>query len=78
MLKHKNRLRHFETQMDFWRDQRDFLLERKDLTREEKQRQLVRSYEQRDEMLKAMVDIMADVKGSRSFGDKLRSIMGPS
>ena len=74
VLKHRNQLRHFESQMEHWRSDRDFLLERKDLTREEKQARLLWAYEARDRMLDEMIDIMADIKSGRTAGETLRSM----
>ena len=66
ILKHQTKLRHWETQMDHWREDRDKLLARTTLTREEKSRDLIRLIEQRDDMLESIEEIMADIRRDRS------------
>ena len=52
--------------MDHWREDRDKLLARTTLTREEKSRDLIRLIEQRDDMLESIEEIMADIRRDRS------------
>ena len=50
------------------------MLERSDLSREEKNRRLVYMEQRRNVMLSDMKDIMSDVKAIRTPSDLLRSI----
>ena len=74
LLRHKDTMRHYESQMTHWRDDRDYMLERSDLSREEKNRRLVYMEQRRNVMLSDMKDIMSDVKAIRTPSDLLRSI----
>jgi len=67
-------MRHYESQMTHWRDDRDYMLERSDLSREEKNRRLVYMEQRRNLMLSDMKNIMSDVKAIRTPSDLLRSI----
>ena len=77
ILKHKDQLRHWETQMDHWRDDRDAIKADNSLTREEKTRMLVRKMEERDNMLSGMEEIMARIRTDRSFLDALAEAWNP-
>ena len=74
LLKYQLRLRHYESQMAHWRDDRDFLLERTDLSRHEKNERLVSMYQGRDKILSDMTNIMSDLKGNRTVGEKLAAV----
>ena len=74
LLKYQSRLRHYESQMSHWRDDRDFLLERTDLSRHEKNERLVGMYHGRDKMLSDMTSIMSDIKGGRTIEEKLAAV----
>tara|TARA_R110000822_G_scaffold194574_2_gene332846 strand:- start:23 stop:676 length:654 start_codon:yes stop_codon:yes gene_type:complete len=74
LLRHKDTMRHYESQMTHWRDDRDYMLERSDLSREEKNRRLVYMEQRRNVMLSDMKNIMSDVKAIRTPSDLLRSI----
>lgn len=70
-FRNENRLRHFERRMKRWRDDRDRLFERRDLSNEEKRRVLRRMFEQRDDMLDEMEEIMSDIREDRSVTEQL-------
>ena len=70
-FRNENRLRHFERRMKRWRDDRDRLFERRDLSNEEKRRVLRRMFEQRDDMLDEMEEIMSDIREDRSITEQL-------
>jgi hypothetical protein len=74
LLKYQLRLRHYESQMAHWRDDRDFLLERSDLSRHEKNERLVSMYQGRDKILSDMTNIMSDIKGDRTIGEKFAAV----
>ena len=74
LLKYQSRLRHYESQMAHWRDDRDFLLERSDLSRQEKNERLVSMYQGRDKILSDMTNIMSDIKGGRTIEEKLAAV----
>ena len=74
LLKYQSRLRHYESQMSHWRDDRDFLLDRTDLGRHEKNERLVNMYQGRDKILSDMTNIMSDIKGGRTIEEKFAAV----
>ena len=67
----KNRLDSLVNFMDSWRDSRDRLFERKDLSDEDKRRQLYRMYESRDDVLSEITKIMGDIREDRSVVEQM-------
>jgi len=67
MFDAKRRLQYFERRMKHYRDERDRLFERNDLSDEDKRRMLYRMFENRDDMLGEMVKIMGDIRQERSM-----------
>ena len=65
MFDAKRRLQYFERRMKHYRDERDRLFERSDLSDDDKRRQLFRMFEIRDDMLGEMVKIMGDIRQER-------------
>ena len=63
----KRRLNYFERRMKHYREERDRLLKRNDLSDDDKRRHLHRMFETRDDMLDEMIGIMADIREERSF-----------
>ena len=74
ILKYQLTLRHYESEMSHWRDDRDFLLERTDLSRHEKNERLISMYQSRDRILSDMTNIMSDIKGNRTIEEKLAAV----
>ena len=58
------RLKHFEKRMDHWRADRDRLFTRNDLSDQDKRRTLYRMFEDRDDILSEMLELMGDVRGA--------------
>jgi hypothetical protein len=71
VLQVKKRLDYLGRFMDNWRDSRDQLFERRDLSKEDKRRQLYRMYETRDDVLSEMIQIMGNIKEDRSIIDQV-------
>ena len=71
MFDAKNRLAYFERRMTHYREERDRLFKRTDLSNDDKRRQLYRMFEVRDDMLAEMVKIMADIREERSTMDAI-------
>ena len=67
----ERRVRYFERRMKYWRERRDALFERRDLSNEEKRRVLHRMFEQRDQMLEEMNDIMGEIREDRGIVEQL-------
>tara|TARA_Y100000310_G_scaffold303307_1_gene341549 strand:+ start:7 stop:1329 length:1323 start_codon:yes stop_codon:yes gene_type:complete len=59
------RLKHFDKRMDHWRRDRDRLFTRNDLSDQDKRRTLYRMFEDRDDILSEMLDLMGDVRGAK-------------
>ena len=59
----EDRLEHFEKRMDHWRKDRDRLFTRNDLSDQDKRRTLYRMFEDRDDILSEMLELMGDVRG---------------
>ena len=74
ILKYQLSLRHYESEMAHWRDDRDFLLERSDLSRHEKNERLVNMYQSRDKILSDITNIMSDIKGNRTIEEKFAAV----
>ena len=72
-LRHKDRLSHMKRFMDEWREDRDDLLERRDLSEKGKRSMLYRMIETRDDHLREMLDIMADIREDR---DLIEQVLG--
>ena len=66
-FRHKDRLAHMKRFMDEWREDRDALLERRDLSEKDKRGMLYRMVETRDDHLREMLDIMADIREDRGL-----------
>ena len=58
------RLKHFEKRMDHWRADRDRLFTRNDLSDQDKRRTLYRMFEDRDDILSEMLELMGDIRGA--------------
>ena len=67
ILEIKKRLDYLGRFMKNWRENRDQLFERSDLSDEDKRRQLYRMYESRDDVMSEMIKIMGDVREDRSI-----------
>jgi hypothetical protein len=67
----ERRVRYFERRMKYWRERRDALFERRDLSNEEKRRVLHRMFEQRDQMLEEMTDIMGEIREDKGIVEQL-------
>tara|TARA_R110002020_G_scaffold212276_1_gene418728 strand:+ start:2615 stop:11041 length:8427 start_codon:yes stop_codon:yes gene_type:complete len=67
----KARLRHFEKRMKHYREDRDRLFERRDLSDDDKRRHLYRMFETRDQILDEVLTIMADIRKDRTIAQKL-------
>ena len=63
----KRRLQYFERRMKHYREERNRLMERTDLSDDDKRRQLFRMFEIRDDMLEEMVGIMGEIRDERGF-----------
>jgi hypothetical protein len=66
-----DRIKHFEQRMAHWRQDRDRLFTRQDLSDDDKRRMLYRMFETRDDILEEMLKIMGDVRADRTMADKL-------
>ena len=71
MFRHKRRLQYFDRRMKRYREQRDRVFNRPDLSKDEKRRMLHRMFEQRDDMLSDMLRIMAEIRRDRSATERL-------
>ena len=67
----KTRLRHFEKRMKHYREDRDRLFKRRDLSDADKRRYLYRMFETRDDILEEMLTIMADIRTERSLTEQV-------
>ena len=70
-LRNKDRVRHFETRMKHWREDRDALFSRNDIGDDEKRRVLHRMFEQRDDVLEEMLQLMTDIRKERGVFEQL-------
>ena len=59
------RLKHFEKRMDHWRTDRDRLFTRNDLSDKDKRRTLYRMFEDRDDILSEMLELMGDIREAK-------------
>ena len=71
MFRNKRRLQYFDRRMKHYREERDRLFNRTDLSDEDKRNHLFRMFETRDDMLEEVVDLMADIRKDRSFLDQV-------
>ena len=69
-FENKSRLRHFEKRMKHYREDRNRLFERTDLSNDDKRRHLYRMFENRDDILDEMVKIMGDIREERSLTEQ--------
>jgi hypothetical protein len=69
-FENKSRLRHFEKRMKHYREDRNRLFERTDLSDDDKRRHLYRMFENRDDILDEMVKIMGDIREERSLTEQ--------
>jgi hypothetical protein len=67
----KYRLRHFERRMKHYREDRNRLFKRTDLSNDDKRRYLYRMFETRDEILDEVLVMMADIRKDRSIAQQL-------
>jgi hypothetical protein len=70
-FQHERRVRHFEREMKHWREDRDRLFNRRDVDNDEKRRILHRMFEQRDDILEEMLQIMGDIRRDRGVIESL-------
>jgi len=71
MFVHKGQLQHFDRRMKKYREQRDALFQRSDISKERKRAMLHRMFEQRDDMLADMLRIMSEIKRDRSVAEQV-------
>jgi hypothetical protein len=71
MFRHQDQLRHFDNMMATYRQQRDAVFDRSDISKEQKRAMLHRMWEQRDDMLSDMMRIMAEIRQDRSATERL-------
>ena len=71
MFQNKRRLAYLKRRMDHWRRERDALFQRPDLSDEDKRNMLYRMFENRDDMLAEIVNVMSDVREDRGILEEL-------